>query len=375
MRLSDVAAAAASAETREAVERLARRVETVEELLLLSLEEVRAAAALRDIATAAAIVAQVAQTLLTPLPANALPPRRAVLTGNPLLDEALRPAPFALGSVVEIAGESAAGKTQLALQLCAQVQAPPQHGGLDGSAVYVAAEGPFPQRRFEELCEALRPRFPDARTDLLSRLWVLPAVQLRPPQLPALFAHLEERCCNSSSSSMDGDVDGNTPPVRLLVIDSVAALYRTEFARDEALERAQGLWALGHTLHRIAARGVCVVVVNQVTDEMAPPTQQQQQQQRVAEEQMTRADAAAGSELSALLRSREVRPALGLGWSNCINTRLLLSRTSLQLKSAEVSGVVRKLQVVLSPCMPQTTVFFGIAADGLHGIPDADLVS
>lgn len=49
--------------------------------------------------------------------------------GCPLLDELLRGGLPACG-VIELSGESGAGKTQLALQLCLSVQLPVEHGGL-----------------------------------------------------------------------------------------------------------------------------------------------------------------------------------------------------------------------------------------------------
>lgn len=50
--------------------------------------------------------------------------------GCPVLDELLRGG-LPVGGVTELAGESGAGKTQLALQLCLSVQYPTQHGGLN----------------------------------------------------------------------------------------------------------------------------------------------------------------------------------------------------------------------------------------------------
>lgn len=47
-----------------------------------------------------------------------------------VLDELLRGG-LPVGGVTELSGESGAGKTQLALQLCLSVQYPTQHGGLD----------------------------------------------------------------------------------------------------------------------------------------------------------------------------------------------------------------------------------------------------
>ena len=50
--------------------------------------------------------------------------------GCPVLDELLRGG-LPVGGVTELSGESGAGKTQLALQLCLSVQYPTQHGGLN----------------------------------------------------------------------------------------------------------------------------------------------------------------------------------------------------------------------------------------------------
>lgn len=48
----------------------------------------------------------------------------------PVLDQLLRGG-LPVGGVTELAGESGAGKTQLALQLCLSAQYPTEHGGLD----------------------------------------------------------------------------------------------------------------------------------------------------------------------------------------------------------------------------------------------------
>lgn len=50
--------------------------------------------------------------------------------GCPLLDQLLRGG-LPVAGVTELSGESGAGKTQLALQLCMTVQYPTQYGGLN----------------------------------------------------------------------------------------------------------------------------------------------------------------------------------------------------------------------------------------------------
>lgn len=56
------------------------------------------------------------------------------------------------------AGEAAASKTQLCLQLLLSAQLPQQFGGLDGAAVYVYTEGDPAMRRLHQLARWLHLR-------------------------------------------------------------------------------------------------------------------------------------------------------------------------------------------------------------------------
>lgn len=56
------------------------------------------------------------------------------------------------------AGEAAASKTQLSLQLLLSAQLPQQYGGLDGAAVYVYTEGEPAMRRLHQLARWLHLR-------------------------------------------------------------------------------------------------------------------------------------------------------------------------------------------------------------------------
>ncbi|XP_051265173.1 DNA repair protein XRCC3 [Dicentrarchus labrax] len=89
--------------------------------------------------------------------------------GCPVLDELLRGG-LPVGGVTELSGESGAGKTQLALQLCLSVQYPPQHGGLNSGAVYICTEDSFPIRRLQQLIRDQSRLRSDVPPDLISRL-------------------------------------------------------------------------------------------------------------------------------------------------------------------------------------------------------------
>ena len=59
-----------------------------------------------------------------------------------------------LGQVTEFCGLPGLGKTQLAIQLCIDVQIPKAFGGVGGEAIYIDTEGSFTCERAEEMAKA-----------------------------------------------------------------------------------------------------------------------------------------------------------------------------------------------------------------------------
>ena len=59
------------------------------------------------------------------------------------------------GCVIEFFGEFRTGKTQLAHQLCVNVQLPREDGGLSGNALYIDTEGTFRPERIIQMAEGL----------------------------------------------------------------------------------------------------------------------------------------------------------------------------------------------------------------------------
>ena len=86
---------------------------------------------------------------------------------------------------------------------------------------------------------------------------------------------------------------------------------------------------------------------------------------------------------------REVIPALGLAWANCINTRLFLSRLghvpwpaflgharpqtvpvcSYAAEPEQQGLLLRSLQIVFSPHLPQAGAFYVVLQSGVVGVP------
>ena len=91
--------------------------------------------------------------------------------------------------------------------------------------------------------------------------------------------------------------------VRLVVIDSIAALFRAEFSVEESALRAHVLFDVARSLKQLAhEHSAAVVCINQVSD-------------RIVQEALTYA------------RKRFI-PALGLAWSSCVNTRFFVRRVT-----------------------------------------------
>ena len=63
---------------------------------------------------------------------------------------------FGLGEVVEVCGLAGSGKTQIAFQLCLNVQVPKAFGGVEGEALFVDTHGDFSSDRMTDMAKNLR---------------------------------------------------------------------------------------------------------------------------------------------------------------------------------------------------------------------------
>jgi DNA repair protein RadA len=154
--------------------------------------------------------------------------------------------------IYEFAGEFGTGKTQLCHQLAVTVQLPEERGGLSGKAVYIDTEGTFSPQRVA----AIASRFGlDARG-------ALGAVAV---YKPLNTGELEKFVREELSGFLE---DG----ARLVIVDSIIALYRAQFRGMEWLARRQQ--AINYLLDWLKrwARiyGAVVVITNQVLTHPLP---------------------------------------------------------------------------------------------------------
>lgn len=149
-------------------------------------------------------------------------------------------------------------------------------------------------------------------------------------------------------------LSGTSSPVRLLVLDSIAAPTREAPGNDYAARAAQ-LLTIACLLRRYADEfEIAVLVSNQVLDIVAndAPSSQPSPLQRAA---------TGGRPL--VTGGREVTPALGLAWASAINTRLFLS------KDVDGAGrVSRTMHIVWAPDLPPRECEFQVTRHGTFGL-------
>lgn len=155
-------------------------------------------------------------------------------------------------------------------------------------------------------------------------------------------------------------------PIKLIVLDSIAASVRADFDENEFSERGRMLQTIAQILKRLAGEHeIAVVVTNHVVDKVEAADLDLKSRSIGGVRQ---------GNLALLMSSgRAVLPALGLGWSNCVNTRLVVSRLrspSPLANPAESDGtlVVRRLHVQLSQHLPFRECYYVVELGGIRGV-------
>jgi DNA repair protein RadA len=153
--------------------------------------------------------------------------------------------------ITEMYGRFASGKTQLGFQLAVNVQLPSNKGGLDGSTLYIDTEGTFRPERIEAIAKAmgLDPK------KILDNIFVS---RVTSTDQQILTAERADKLVREKN-------------VKLIVVDSLMSLFRSEFIGRGALNERQGkLNAHIHKLQRLAdTHSLAVYITNQVMDNPA----------------------------------------------------------------------------------------------------------
>jgi len=176
-----------------------------------------------------------------------------ITTGSKNLDNLLGGKGIETKSITEAYGAFGSGKTQLGLALAVNVQLPLEQGGANGKAVYIDTEGTFRPERIRQLAE----RYGANSDKVLKNILVARAFNSDHQIL--LLDKITELI-------KDGE------PIKIIIIDSLTAHFRAEFAgRGMLADRQQRLNRYLHNLLKLGEQhNVAIYVTNQV---MADPAQ------------------------------------------------------------------------------------------------------
>jgi len=151
-------------------------------------------------------------------------------------------------AIFEAFGEFGSGKSQLGFQLAVNAQLPPEKGGLGGKVVFIDTEGTFRPERIKQLAEA---------------------VGLDPET--ALKNIIVARAYTSDHQMFLAEKIGDlikkeNEPIKLIIVDSLMALFRSEYAgRGTLADRQQKINRHMHHLQKLAdTYNLAVYVTNQV---------------------------------------------------------------------------------------------------------------
>lgn len=236
-------------------------------------------------------------------------------TGSKKLD-ALLGGGIETQAITEFYGEYGSGKSQIAHQLCVNVQLPVEEGGLDGGALYIDTENTF---RVERITQMARHMGLDPE-DVLKRI-ILAEAYTSDHQMFLL-------------ENSDKVIKENN--IKLIIIDSLTAHFRSEYIGRESLaERQQKLNQHMHKLIRLArAFNAVAFVTNQV---MASPD---------------------------VFFGDSVRPIGGHIVAHTSHTRIYLRKAG--------RGPIRIARLVSSPYLPEGECIFKITENGIEDVEDEE---
>ena len=236
-------------------------------------------------------------------------------TGSKAIDEILGGG-LETQTITEFYGEYGSGKSQLCHQMCVNVQLSPEKGGLSGGALYVDTENTFRTERIVQMAQHLG---------------------LNPEEVVKNIIYADAYTSDHQMfllENADKVVKENN--IRLIIVDSLTAHFRSEYLGREMLaERQQKLNKHMHRLIRLArAFNAVAVVTNQV---MAKPD---------------------------VFFGDAVHPIGGHIVAHTSHTRIYLRKSS--------RGPTRIARLVSSPYLPEGERVFKVTENGVEDLIEED---
>ncbi|GAA6005107.1 hypothetical protein JCM11491_002580 [Sporobolomyces phaffii] len=240
----------------------------------------------------------------------------AITTGCTALDNILGGG-IETGSITELYGEFRTGKSQICHQLAVTCQLPCDMKGGEGKCLFIDTEGTFRPERLLAIAE----RYGMNGEDVLDNV----------AYARAFNADHQANLLVTAAAMM------SESRFSLIIVDSVTALYRTDFSgRGELSARQMHLAKFLRNLMRLADEfGVAVVVTNQVVASV---------------------DNAGGG------GGDQRKPIGGNIMAHASTTRVSMRKGR---------GAERVAKIVDSPCLPEADGKFMITANGITDITDA----
>ncbi len=151
-------------------------------------------------------------------------------------------------SITEAYGRFASGKSQLGFQLIVNVHLPKEKGGLDGAALVIDTEGTFRPERIEQIAK-------EAGLDPKKVLEETIVVRATTTEQQILTIERSEKLIQEKN-------------IKLIVVDSLMALFRSEYVGRGALNERQG--KVNQHIHKLQMLAdkfkLAIYITNQVMD-------------------------------------------------------------------------------------------------------------
>uniref|UniRef100_A0A9J8CK28 Meiotic recombination protein n=2 Tax=Cyprinus carpio carpio TaxID=630221 RepID=A0A9J8CK28_CYPCA len=228
-------------------------------------------------------------------------------------------------AITEAFGEFRTGKTQLSHTLCVTAQLPGEYGYTGGKVIFIDSENTFRPERLKDIAD----RFSVDHEAVLDNVLYARAYTSKNFHLRTFYLNFE-MLFNRPVSEVTKSV------FKLLIIDSIMALFRVDFSgRGELAERQQKLAQMLSRLQKISEEyNVAVFVTNQMT-----------------------ADPGAGMTFQADPK----KPIGGHILAHASTTRISLRKGRAELRIAKIFD---------SPDMPENEATFAITAGGITDAKD-----
>lgn len=158
-------------------------------------------------------------------------------------------------SIIEFYGEFGSGKSQIAHQMAVNAQLPEDVGGLNGSIIYIDTENTFRPERIKQMVEGLDIDGVSPVEDFLENIRVAEA-----------YTSDHQMLLVDTVRELATELRETDKPLKLIVVDSLMAHFRAEYAGRGTLSlRQQKLNKHMYDLAKLAKENNAVVIVtNQV---------------------------------------------------------------------------------------------------------------